>query len=36
MLSIEITKDAERKVREFLREYDEPYVRVRSFTVGQA
>lgn len=36
MLSIEITKDAEQRVREILRENDAPCVRVRSFTVGQA
>ena len=35
MLSIEITKDAEQTLREFLQENDAPCVRVRSFTVGK-
>ncbi len=36
MLSVEITSDAAQRLRELLQEYDMDFVRVRSFTVGQA
>jgi|APFre7841882630_1041343.scaffolds.fasta_scaffold87392_2 hypothetical protein len=35
MLSIQITQDAEQRLRELLQDNDYQFVRVKSFTVGK-